>query len=214
MKRLLLLLPLAACITINQGGSPSDSPRTAAPRALMAAAEGDSASMAYSAAAVLASYNPEKARTQTIASAKAMDGEVLQDGTHLVVVRIPSSQLTNYIEGLKKFGKLESFRIEGENLSRPLQDNSLRIESLEKNRIKYQSLLQQSSKMQDILAITREIEQIDNQLQYLTRQQQENQQSISTSQLAIELKKRSGYGPLGWVFYVIWRGIKWFFWWG
>lgn len=211
MKKLLLLLPLAACITINQGGGPV---LAGAPRAALMAEVGGDGVMAYSASAVLASYNLEKARTQTLDSAKAFEGEILKDGTELVVVRIPADKLTNYLEGLKKFGKVESFRIEGENMSRPMEDNALRIESLEKARAKYQELLSKAARVQDILAISRELEQIDGQLQYLQRQQQESDQRLSTAEVAVTLKKRSGFGPLGWILYIIWRAVKWFFWWG
>ena len=115
---------------------------------------------------------------------------------------------------LKKLGKVESVQFRGDNVAQPINDNSDRLAGLLAAREQYQSILSKSKQVQDILAANREIEQLNYQIQYLQNQQRDFELQTKFSELAITIQKRETFGPLGWVFYGIWRVIKWFFWWG
>ncbi|MGL5255217.1 MAG: DUF4349 domain-containing protein [Brevinema sp.] len=223
MKNIALMAVLSlltSCITINYGGAaPSPTPRMfmskqAASPAMAGDMMMDGASMAYRASATVSSFKPQKVRDGIISNVQLFNGEILQDGNEILVMRVPSENLTNMVESLEKLGKVESVQFRGDNIAQPMEDGASRLENLLAAREQYQSILQQSKQVQDILTANREIEQLNYQIQALQNQQRDYELQTKFSQLTVTIKKRETFGPLGWVLYGVWVAVKWFFWWG
>ncbi|MGL5721552.1 MAG: DUF4349 domain-containing protein [Brevinema sp.] len=224
MKNIILLsmlYMLSSCITINQGGSGSPSPRLftgkAAAAPMMASDGGGGAGgtqMAYRASMTITSFKPERIRQEVITDTLLLKGEIVHDSSEHMIVRVPTEHLSNMIENLKKLGKTESIHFRGENIKTPVEDTSARLESLLLVRAQYQAALAKAEAVQDILAANRDLEQINYQIQALQNQKRDFDLQTKYSELTVVIKKRKMFGPLGWVLYGAWCAVKWLFWWG
>lgn len=213
MRFMYLLLFLFSSCAEKTAKAVGVSARIAPMMAMDSTPSSNGAMVAYSASANLAVKNIDKARSILGSSAKDMGGFIVQDSTEEFIVRVPADKLTNYMEALKNIGKVNYQAVTGVNITESYNDAAIRLESFQKVRDKYQDLLKKATTVQDIVSIERELERVNQEIYYLTRQQENSEKKVALSDVYISFQKMSSPGPLGWIFYIVYRGVKWLFWW-
>ncbi|ULQ61140.1 DUF4349 domain-containing protein [Brucepastera parasyntrophica] len=92
-------------------------------------------------------------------------------------------------------------------------DTVTRLESLRKIKTRYEELLNKAIDVKDMLTIERELERIDLEIDRLEGRKKYAEQTVAYSLVSVHFGKKTRPGPLGWVFYGLYRGIKWLFVW-
>jgi hypothetical protein len=65
----------------------------------------------------------------------------------------------------------------------------------------------------DILSIEKELERINTEIEILEGRIKYAELSVTYSSITVRFKEKAKPGPLGWIFYGFYRGIKWLFVW-
>jgi hypothetical protein len=65
----------------------------------------------------------------------------------------------------------------------------------------------------DILSIEKELERINTEIEILEGRIKYAELSVTYSNITVRFREKAAPGPLGWIFYGVYRGIKWLFVW-
>ncbi|MDR2693406.1 MAG: DUF4349 domain-containing protein, partial [Chitinispirillales bacterium] len=80
-------------------------------------------------------------------------------------------------------------------------------------RDRYLALLEKAEAVDEILSIEKELERVNLEIEKLEGRIKYAEQSVSYSIITVYFRERTKPGPVGWVFYGLYYGIKWLFVW-
>lgn len=83
-----------------------------------------------------------------------------------------------------------------------------RLKNLKLFRDKMKTLLNQTSKIEDVLRIEREVNRVQTEIDMIESQMKNMQSSVDMSPIEVSLKEKTIYGPLGYVGHGIWWIVK------
>ena len=225
---------ILACALFSCAGSPRAVERSAqevaiamegrgfssAPEVAMAGrgfAEGananDNRMIAYSVSMELSVKDPDETRRLIIEQVNHHNGFIVRETDNSIATRIPAENMDNFLENMRTLGRVESENKTGTDITDQYRDNILRLESLRTVRDRYLALLARADTVSDILSIERELERVNLEIERLEGRIQRAEQSVSYSLITVRFGERAKPGPLGWIFYGLYRGLKWLFIW-
>jgi hypothetical protein len=139
-----------------------------------------------------------------------------------VNARIPSKNMDSFLDSARILGKKESEEISGNDITDEYRDNTAALTSLKKVRDRYLALLDKAKTVEEILKVEAELERVSLQIEKLEGEIKYAEQSVTYSLITVKfnekeklLQVQSGPkpGPVGWIFYGLYKGIKWLFVW-
>ncbi|WP_372371016.1 DUF4349 domain-containing protein [Candidatus Uabimicrobium sp. HlEnr_7] len=150
--------------------------------------------------------------------AEKYDGYVLSSNLHSATVRVASNQFDATVEEVAKWGDVHYKNINSEDVSEAYYNTKIRLDNAMKSRERYLQLLQQAKNVTDILAVEKELERLNTTIELLQGQLSKKDHLISYSTLSITMQEKfegekSQLGPLGYVVYGVYAGIRWLFIW-
>jgi seryl-tRNA synthetase len=141
--------------------------------------------------------------------AKEHGGWVESMAEERVVLRVPDDQLDAMLDELPKLGEVAQRRVNAVDMGEAHRDLRLRIDGLRRTRDRYLALLDRAQSVSDAAAVEKEIERVTAQLEQLEAQLAAMEKRIQFSSLAVGFSRKLRPGPVGWVFYALYSGMKW-----
>jgi hypothetical protein len=135
-----------------------------------------------------------------------------ETSTHLIM-RVPAPLIDDVVGELEKIGDVTSRSISVREVTAEHTDLTIRIDNLRNLRERLQALLREAKSVQEMLEVEKELARVSQELEQLEGQLRLLVNQVTLATIHIELEKAVRPGPVGWVFYGVYRGIKWLFVW-
>jgi len=175
--------------------------------------ESDDRMVAYSVSMELSVKNPAETRQLISEQIKINNGFIVRETEDYISTRIPSENMDNFLDSIKKLGKIENESKTGTDITDQYRDNVIRLDSLKNVRNRYLALLERANTINEILSIEKELERINLQIERLEGAIKHAELSVSYSIITVRFGEKARPGPIGWIFYGLFRGIAWLFVW-
>ncbi|MEC9443142.1 MAG: DUF4349 domain-containing protein [Myxococcota bacterium] len=145
--------------------------------------------------------------------AERREGYVQSESSSGVTMLVPTDQLDDVVLEIEKMGKITQREITVVDATAQYVDMEIRISNLVKMRARLTELVNQSTSVEEVLQVERELARVTSELERLEGQLRVLSRSTTYATVNVSLKERVRPGPLGWVFYGGYKAIKWLFVW-
>jgi len=173
----------------------------------------DDRMITYTASLDLSVRNPNDTKNLLIEQINVNNGFIVRETEFSITARIPSGNMDYYFNFAKTLGNINNESKTGTDITDQYRDNVIRLENLKNVRNRYLALLDQADTVGDILNIERELERVNLEIERLEGRIQHAELSVAYSNITVTFRERTRPGPLGWIFYGLYQGIKWLFVW-
>jgi hypothetical protein len=170
--------------------------------------------ISYSGSINIEILDPDKTNNEINIITEKLNGFVTRSGTDFSIVRIPSDKTNDFINEIKTYGKIRNKNISGMDITDEYNDILIKIDSLNRLRNKYTNLIGKAVNVQDMLAIEKELERVNHELELLEGQKLKSEKMVEYTTITIYYHKKVTPGPIGWIFYGLYSVIRWLFIWG
>ena len=140
-------------------------------------------------------------------------GFAASESTNAVVLRVPSAELDAAIEEIEKLGDVQDKWVTGDDVTEGYADLEVRIENAKRFQERLRDLAAKAGSVEELLAVEKEQARVTTELEQLEAQMRLLQSNVSLATIRVSIAKKVTPGPLGWVFYGVYRGVKWLFIW-
>lgn len=144
---------------------------------------------------------------------QGMNGYVQSESSQGMTAMVPTERLDEALAEIAKLGKITHRNISVVDATANHVDLQIRIENLKKMRVRLTELVNQSTSVAEVLEVERELSRVTSELERLEGQMRLLDRQTAYATIHISLKERVRPGPLGWVFYGVYRGVRWLFIW-
>lgn len=129
-------------------------------------------------------------------------------------VRVPAAELDAFLEALiAGQGELLERRVEVLDVTRSYVDLESRLSSAKKTRARLEALLERAQDVEDVLSIEKELGRITAEVEAMEAQLRTLSQEVALATVEVQFRTESSPGPVGWLFYGVFQGVKWLFVW-
>jgi hypothetical protein len=158
--------------------------------------------------------------SRIIEKAKAQGGYLSQRSSMSLTVRVPAKEFDSLNEYIKAQGKLKYENATAQDVTMQYSDLTIRLDVQLKMLGRYQELLKKATTVKDAVEVERELSRITERVEQLKGQIRYYDNQVGFSTIAVSFQephtaftKETKPGPLGWVFYGLYVGVKWLFVW-
>ncbi|MCL2294658.1 MAG: DUF4349 domain-containing protein [Spirochaetes bacterium] len=173
----------------------------------------DSRMVAYTVTLGLSVRDMEETRARLSEQVRKNNGFIIWVTENSVTARIPAKSMDNYLQNARTLGRIDRETKTGTDITDQYRDNVIRLESLRNVRERYLALLERANSVSDILSIERELERVNTEIEIMEGRIRHAELSVAYSHITVRFRERARPGPVGWVFYGLYQGIKWLFVW-
>ena len=107
--------------------------------------------------------------------------------TGRITVRIPVNIFDRGVEEIKKFGDVQSEQVDGQDVTEEYVDLDSQLRNLRATEEQFLAILRQAQKIEDILAVQRELTQIRGQIEQIQGRMKYLKQSAQLATLSVSL---------------------------
>jgi len=155
----------------------------------------------------------EIAKDKVLALVEQFSGQIDNDrisdnGYYHASLQVPSLKLMPLLEAIEELGEKTSLSVNKRDITKHFINIQERLKNLKLFRDKMKTLLNQTSKIEEILRIEREVNRVQTEIDMIESQMKNMQGSVDMSPLEVSLKEKTIYGPLGYVGHGIWWVVK------
>jgi hypothetical protein len=222
-KKITLLIALVllavSTVLLSCSGSPkaaySEAPESDDPSVLSRSSEetSDVRMVTYTVSLRLDVKDIEETRKLLVAQVNNHNGYIVLETENTITTRIPNTHMENFLTEARTLGKIDYENKTGRDITDQYRDNVLRLDSLKSGRNRYLALLDKANNVNDILTVEKELERINTQIEVLEGKIKYAELSVAYSNITVVFREKAKPGPIGWIFYGLFRGIKWLFVW-
>ena len=173
----------------------------------------DERMITYTASLTLSVKDVDGTRSALTERVEQYNGYITREAINSITARIPAENLDSYIGYAKTLGNVESESKTGQDITDQYRDNVVRLENLQAARARYLVLLERANEVNEILNIERELERVNTEIDLIEGRIRYAEASVAYSSVTVRFDEKTRLGPLGWVFYGLYRGIAWLFVW-
>lgn len=200
---LLIALPLCACT-----GS------ARAPRSPVAPSPGPlQATTAYVTQEVDGEEELVKVRGNAAELTRELGGLVLAEEQGRLHLRVPEAKLEAAMAALEQMAPIVHSRVHAPELTQVVSDLEIRVKGRRALRDRLLALLERADTVSEILEVERELSRVNEDLARAEAELAANASKVTFADLHLEIEDPASPGPIGWVFYGLYRGVKWLFVW-
>ncbi|MCL2219225.1 MAG: DUF4349 domain-containing protein [Chitinispirillia bacterium] len=163
--------------------------------------------MTYSLTQDLVVKNTDETKKALIAQVITNRGFIVGERDRSVTARIPVENMDRFAAYARTLGKVEYETKRGTDITDQYRDNTARMNNLKRVRDRYLALLERAEAISDILSIEKELERISSEIEVLEGRIRHSEQSVAFSIITVSFREKTTLGPLGWVFYGLYRGV-------
>jgi len=169
--------------------------------------------VAYSVNLELSVKNTDETRKLLITQVSDNNGFIIRETDNYINMRIPSGNTDNFMKTARTLGKTENETKTGTDITDQYRDNVIRLENLLSVRTRYLSLLDIADSVSDILSIEKELERVNTEIDIMQGRIKYAELSVSYTNITVRFREKAKPGPIGWIFYGLYLGVKWLFVW-
>ncbi len=145
--------------------------------------------------------------------ANGFGGHLATESASGFTMRVPADQLDEAIEALEKLGEVTGRGHRVSDVSRQHRDLGIRIENAKHLQARLRSLLEKAQDVKEILAVEKELSRVTLELETLEAEMRNLSRQIALATIDVRYEDDVSPGPVGWVFYGLFKGVKWLFVW-
>jgi hypothetical protein len=153
----------------------------------------------------------EEQTKQVTEKADAFGGYMVSSNLGNVTVRIPAAKLNDFMNEVATYGEVESRNVYSEDVTDGYADINMRLENAQKARERYLELFKKAIDVTDILAIEKELERLNGEIEQMQGIINSYDKRIEYSSVSIYFIEKVKPGPVGYVFYYLYKGVKFLF---
>jgi len=157
--------------------------------------------------------NTESLSADIINLSKKYNGYVLSSGNRKIVIRIDAEKFKEGVEDIARLGTIIEKRFYSEDITEEFRDAQIRLDNKLKARDRYLELLKKAENVEATLKVEKELERLNEEIDSLKGKITRLSHLAQFSTITIYLQKKVRPGPLGWVFWGLYKGIKFLFVW-
>jgi hypothetical protein len=185
-----------------------------APRQFAEEASQPNPMLARSAGLGVEREHPEEGPPKAAALAKGFGGWVQRSSRTNVVLQVPEPKLDDFLATVPNaLGAVTRKELRAADVGDQYRDDKIRLDNLERARQRYLELLTKAANVTEAIAVEKELERLTVQIESLKARLQSLEARVAFAAVDIDFDKPSSPGPVGWVFYGLYRGVKWLFVW-
>jgi hypothetical protein len=143
--------------------------------------------------------------------ASDLGGHALELSTGRAWLAVPAERLDDALAQLSALGEVEEREVRALDVTAEHADLGLRVESARRLEARLRELVQASQDVTQVLAVERELARVTEELERLLAAQRRMETDIAMATVDVRVRESVSPGPLGWVFYGLFTGIKWLF---
>lgn len=151
---------------------------------------------------------------------KGLGGYMSQRSSNSVMVRVPAKEFNTLHEFIKSLAKVKYENVSAQDVTMQYTDLKIRLDVQLKMLARYQDLLKKAKDVKEAVEVERElsriterVEQLKGQIRYYDSQIGYSTINVNFQEPYTAFNKETKPGPLGWVFYGLYVGVKWLFVW-
>ena len=150
---------------------------------------------------------------RVIDMAAKYNGYVLSSANGSTSIRIPAVGYRSAIKDVEMLGNVIDEKLNDEDITDDYKDLQTRLESAEKSRQRYLTLLDRANTVSEILSIEREIERLDKEIEMYKGRLGRLSHLVQYATITVTTVEEVRPGPVGYAFYGLYKGLKWLFVW-
>lgn len=157
---------------------------------------------------------------QIIDKAKGFGGYLSQRSSNSLTVRVPAKEFYPLNDFIKSLAAVKYENATAQDVTMQYTDLRIRLDVQLKMLNRYQDLLKKAISVKDAVEVERELSRITERVEQLKGQIRYYDSQIGFSTIVVNFQapytafsKETKPGPLGWVFYGLYVGVKWLFVW-
>lgn len=127
--------------------------------------------------------------------------------------RVPEARLDEVVARLPDLAEVVRSEVRAPEVSGAVRDLRVRVQSATALRDRLVALLERASTVEEVLAVERELGRVTESLALMQSQLQAQESEVAFAEVHLRVEDPASPGPLGWVFYGLYRGVKWLFVW-
>lgn len=152
--------------------------------------------------------------------AKGLGGYLSQRSSNSLMVRVPAKDFNTLNDFIKTLAKVKYENVTAQDVTMQYTDLKIRLDVQTKMLVRYHELLKRAANVKEAVEVERElsriterVEQLKGQIRYYDSQIGYSTINVSFQEPYTAFNKETKPGPLGWVFYGLYVGVKWLFVW-
>jgi 5-methylcytosine-specific restriction endonuclease McrA len=173
----------------------------------------DSRMVAYTISLALTVKNTDETKNILLQSVKNCNGYVVQESENYIAARVPQENAERFIHTSKALGKTVSESKTGTDITDQYRDNVIRLDNFKNVRQRYLALLERADSVHEVLSIEKELQRVELEIEVLEGRIKHSEQSVAYSYVTVRFREKTRPGPVGWVFYGLYHGVKLLFVW-
>ena len=165
----------------------------------------------------LSTRKPDQQFQEAVRMVKEMGGYAVSShhtsGRSVLTARVPAERFEEAMAKLAGLGEVDRREVTGEDVTAEYVDVNIRLQNAERMRDQYLELLKKSVTVADAVAVQRELERVTTTIEQLRGRVEFLRKQAAMSTIELTLQRPSRPGPVGWIFYGIFRAVWWLFVW-
>lgn len=156
-------------------------------------------------ALTLRTANPEEVGARARERVRAAGGYLVQQRNDSFVFRIPAARFPEAFDAVAAMGAVVQRSLDVQDVTDEVRDLELRLKNARALRDRYAQILERAEKVEDVLALERELAKVTGEIERLEAQLENRQRDIAFSLLALTLERVAGPGirhaksPFPWI---------------
>jgi len=142
-----------------------------------------------------------------------LQGLILSESAELVKLRVPEAALDDALRALAELAPITESTQRAPEVSGVVTDLRVRVQTNRALRDRLVALLERASTVEEILAVERELGRVTETLALAEVQLAAQEGKVSFAEVHVRVDDPPTPGPVGWVFYGLFKGVKWLFVW-
>lgn len=151
--------------------------------------------MAFTASLTLNVDDTGAALAQSQEIVRKSGGYTQDISNYRTVLRIPAAQAESVVAQIEKLGTVLARRITGEDLTEQVSDLGIRLDNLQKLRLRLAELLKRSAKVEELLKVEQELARVTTEIEQLQTRLKQAENRISYVTLTVTFQN-SGSRPV------------------
>lgn len=152
-------------------------------------------------------------RKQVRALGREMGALLLCEAKDRLHFRVPEDRLEDLMAQLADLAPITASSVRAPEVSGAVRDLQVRAESSRALRDRLVKLLDKATTVEEILAVERELGRVTEVLALYEAQLGARESEVAFAEVHLTVEDPASPGPVGWVFYGLYRGVKWLFVW-
>ncbi len=167
----------------------------------------------YSMKYLFPTNQPDSIHAKVIQIAKKFDGYIVEQSNDLTTIRIPSKNQIEAVSIIEGMGEIANKQVWGKDVTEEYQDLNIKLETLEKTRKRYLELLAKAENVTATLEVEKELERVNKEIDLIKGRLANMTHLIEYITIEVRTEKPVRPGPIGWIFYGLYKGVSWLFVW-